>query len=129
MCDCFYHKLLKDNSDYINCPFMYYHNPNILYERCMCELWKGKIPKFHEKFLERDLIYKTIFITNMFKGPISKLNGSEYLNMLNNRIKEFANAKKQKIDIQKELYFENDISLGCHIKYYIDDQLRTEYQL
>jgi hypothetical protein len=87
----------------------------------MCALWKGKIPSFHENHIEKDIIYKTIFIKNMFIGPILLLNGSEYLSMLKNRIQEFINAKKQNINIPKEIYFENDISLGCHVKYYIDN--------
>lgn len=127
MCDCVYHKLLENNKDYINCPYLQYHpigKRTILDKRCMCELWKGKVPKFHEHFLEKNIKYNTIFITSMFKGPISKLNGSEYLDMLNTRIQEFINAKKQNIDISKELYFENDICLGCHVKYYIDNTLQ-----
>lgn len=116
MCNCAYHKLINQkNIEYIQC---HSFTNNI----CICQHWNGKIPKFHENALINTISGNKI-LYNMFKGPIIFLHDIDYLYMLNSRINEYINARHNNIYIDYKKYFENDLEFGCHILYYIQDQL------
>jgi len=114
MCNCEYHKLLNTNTKYIQC---HYDS-----RFCICRLWNGKIPIYHEKALVNTKSNDKM-LYNMFKGPIIYLHDIDYLYMLNHRINEYINARHNNINIDYKLYFENDLEFGCHILYYLQDQL------
>ena len=82
MCNCEYHKLLKNNNQYIQC--------NFYSDLCICKYWNGKIPIYHEQAIVNTKSgEKKLY--NMFKGPIIYLHDIDYLYMLNHRINEYIN--------------------------------------